>query len=73
MTAHESTTAGSKSGDGEQRPTVAAKVPQDVKDELDRRAFERSDPGEVVPISELVREAVADYLGVDRSEVSLEE
>ena len=48
-------------------------MPQEVKDELDRRAFQRSEPGEVVPVSVLIREALADYLGIERSEVSLEE
>lgn len=73
MTANESTSGEGKSADGQQRASVGAKVPQEVKDELDRRAFQRSEPGEVVPVSVLIREALADYLGIERSEVSLEE
>lgn len=50
---------------------IAARVPQDDRKALEAIAYEASEPGDVVAISEVVREAVQAYL--DDADVPTEE
>lgn len=45
-----------------ENPTLSTKVHPDQKDELERIAYERSSPGDRVYRSQLVREAIEDYI-----------
>lgn len=72
MTATESKHDGRDSSDGNRDLSeLAAMVPAEGKNRIREIAFERSEPGDLVTLSELVREALAEHY--DLPEVTLDE
>lgn len=73
MTASEPDTRGGHESDGEvqREETVSVRVPLRVKTELQQLAYERTEPGNRVSMSELVCEAIEEHYGIEM-EVSTE-
>jgi hypothetical protein len=73
MTASNTTSSEEHDSDGGGTEAVGAKVPVFLKEKVQREALERSEPGERVNESDVLRDALAEYYDLDRTEVSLEE